>query len=381
MSEYQYYEFQAVDRPLTQQQMSELRACSSRARITPSSFVNEYQWGNFKGNPDRWMEKYFDTFLYFANWGSRWFMLRLPEKLLNGKVAEAYCGDANFLCRTKDDNVILSFQSDDEDGDWTDEEIRLASLLPVRSDLMRGDHRALYLGWLLAVQSCEVDDDDLEPPVPPGLGDLTAALDSLTEFLRIDCDLIDAAAERSSGKQDAGFSLNDIDAWVLTLPSREKDALLARMIAGAEPHLANELQQRAVQARRGGEKPTDVPRRTAGEISARAEVLAEEREKKEAEKRAREKALQERERAENRKKHLDSIAGKENDLWAEVNKLIATKQPKRYDEAMSLLRDLHDLADVQGKKAGFSSRMSALYAQHERKPSLVDRFRKAKLVK
>ena len=71
MSEYQYYEFQALDRPLTQEQMSELRAYSSRAQITPSSFVNVYHWGSFKGNPEKWMEKYFDAFLYLANWGTR----------------------------------------------------------------------------------------------------------------------------------------------------------------------------------------------------------------------------------------------------------------------------------------------------------------------
>ena len=50
MSEYQYYEFQAVDRPLTQDQMSDLRAYSSRVQITPSSFVVVYNWGDFKGN-------------------------------------------------------------------------------------------------------------------------------------------------------------------------------------------------------------------------------------------------------------------------------------------------------------------------------------------
>jgi hypothetical protein len=83
MSEYQYYEFQALDRPLTQQQVSKLRAYSSRAQITPSSFVNEYNWGDFKGDPRQWMERYFDAFLYFANWGSRRFMLRLPTKLLD----------------------------------------------------------------------------------------------------------------------------------------------------------------------------------------------------------------------------------------------------------------------------------------------------------
>lgn len=65
MSEYQYFEFQAIDRPLTQSQMQELRRYSTRATITPTRFVNEYHWGNFKGNPAAWMEKYFDAFFYW----------------------------------------------------------------------------------------------------------------------------------------------------------------------------------------------------------------------------------------------------------------------------------------------------------------------------
>ena len=57
LSEYQYYEFQAIDRPLTQSQIQELRRYSTRATITPTRFVNEYHWGSFKGNPVAWMEK------------------------------------------------------------------------------------------------------------------------------------------------------------------------------------------------------------------------------------------------------------------------------------------------------------------------------------
>ena len=40
MSEYQYYEFRAIDRPLTEEEMDELGALSSRAEITPTSFKN-----------------------------------------------------------------------------------------------------------------------------------------------------------------------------------------------------------------------------------------------------------------------------------------------------------------------------------------------------
>ncbi len=86
MSEYQYYEFQAIDRPLTEAQVRELRSCSTRAHITPTSFVNHYEWGNFKGDAQAWMETYFDAFLYLANWGTHELMLRLPPRLLDPDV-------------------------------------------------------------------------------------------------------------------------------------------------------------------------------------------------------------------------------------------------------------------------------------------------------
>ena len=60
MSEYQYYEFAAIDRPLTSEQMSRLRALSTRATITPTRFCNFYTWGAFKGDPLALMEEYFD---------------------------------------------------------------------------------------------------------------------------------------------------------------------------------------------------------------------------------------------------------------------------------------------------------------------------------
>ncbi len=51
MSEYQYYEFLALDRALTDKQRAELRSLSTRAEITATRFVNEYQWGDLKGRP------------------------------------------------------------------------------------------------------------------------------------------------------------------------------------------------------------------------------------------------------------------------------------------------------------------------------------------
>jgi hypothetical protein len=62
LSEYQYLEFRAIDRPLTKKALAELRSYSTGAKITPTTFVNEYSWGNFKGDADLWMPKYLDAF-------------------------------------------------------------------------------------------------------------------------------------------------------------------------------------------------------------------------------------------------------------------------------------------------------------------------------
>lgn len=90
MSEYQYYEFLAVDRPLSEAQRAQLRALSTRAEITATRFTNEYQWGDFRGDPRKMMEQYFDAHLYFANWGTRRLMLRVPRAALDIKTAEQY---------------------------------------------------------------------------------------------------------------------------------------------------------------------------------------------------------------------------------------------------------------------------------------------------
>jgi len=67
MSEYQYYDFLAVDRPLTSEEMARLRALSTRATITPARFTNFYTWGDFKGDPLAMVKQYFDAFVYVAN--------------------------------------------------------------------------------------------------------------------------------------------------------------------------------------------------------------------------------------------------------------------------------------------------------------------------
>ena len=55
-------------------------------KILKNSFINEYNWGDFRGSPKALMERYFDAFLYVASWGSRQLMFRLPREQLDAKT-------------------------------------------------------------------------------------------------------------------------------------------------------------------------------------------------------------------------------------------------------------------------------------------------------
>ncbi|HSU13045.1 hypothetical protein [Longimicrobium sp.] len=375
MSEYQYYEFQAIDRPLIREEMRTLRGISSRATITPGRFVNEYNWGSFKGNAFQLMELYFDAFLYFANWGTHELMLRLPSRVLDAKTAGLYCPGDLASSSVRGDHVILAFTSEDEGADWLGEDDGvLASILPVRAEIASGDHRALYLGWLLYALTEGAEDHETEPPVPPGLGELTAAQEAFADFLRIDDDWIAAAAELSPAMR-AEPDGEQVRAWVAALGEAEKTDLLVRVARGEGGLVAAELTAR-MRARLGAPAGASAPR-TVGELREAAERRAEERSRAAAERAAREKARKDAEMAAARERYLDGLAGMEREMWAKVEEMIATKQPKRYDEAVALLVDLRDLGARDGRAEEVLARIEEIRVRHEKKPSFLQRLAKA----
>ncbi|MDB4960511.1 MAG: hypothetical protein JWP01_510 [Myxococcales bacterium] len=262
MSEYQYYEFQAIDRALTTKEIAILRSCSTRATITPTSFVNHYEYGSFKGDEDEWMDRYFDAFMYTANWGTNVLKLRLPAEQLPLSEVQAYAADNVLDARKKRGNVIVTFASDDETVDSNEEQSSLSSLVSIRHELLRGDRRALYLGWLAGVQNEVVDEDELEPEVPAGLRQLSATLAALVEFLRIDESLV-AVASRKSAPLPPAPSRRAVTKWVKQLPAPTKDALLARIV-NDDPAAASEVRQKFHSDQRPIARSAQRKPRTAG---------------------------------------------------------------------------------------------------------------------
>lgn len=205
MRERQVYEFVAVDRPLSEQERMELRAVSTRAEISSTRLWNEYHWGDLKADPRELLARYFDVHLYTAGWGERRLLVRLPADRVDVAAWRPYLGARCDVLVKIGAHYVLELSSDADCDGYDVDEVEVAdgaALLGVRVALLGGDMRVPYLAWLLAVQGGGVADDVREPPVPPGLDMLPAPLAALVEFLRIDLDLLAAAA--AGGERTAG---------------------------------------------------------------------------------------------------------------------------------------------------------------------------------
>jgi hypothetical protein len=386
MSEYQYYEFLAVDRPLTAAEQAEVRQLSTRARITATSFTNEYEWGDFKGSPGQMMQRYYDAHLYFANWGTHRIMLRLPRTLLDPEIAGQYCVDGQVNMSTTREYVILDLTSEDESGEWVEgAEDSLAAIVGVRSELAAGDLRPLYLAWLSAYGGWEPDEDgfggededDLEPPVPAGLGSLTAAQRALADFLRLDPDLLQVAAEASPGLPEVKDDPRALATHIAKLPVSDKDRLLTLVAADQAARARMELL-------RGlcgdpDEQRSSRPRRTVAELLDTAAARRLQHEQHAAAMAAARQALREQQLAAARHRHLDELAQDPETAWADAERLISTRLPAQYDAAVTLLRDLQELAQREDQAPAFARRFAALREAHLRKPNLIARFDRARL--
>ncbi len=373
--------------------MSELRGLSTRAKITPTSFTNTYNYGDFRGDPATLMERYFDAFVYVSNWGSRQLLLRVPRRFLDLEAAPPYCDDETLSLRIKGEQAVIDFSvgndgddyGDEDEDDWVEGRPWMSSPISLRDELMRGDFRALYLGGLASFRSRgwqdegewdgeEADGDDrFEPPVPPGLAKLSAPLRALAEFLRVDDELIQVASLGGADEPLAKPSIAELAHWVQGLPSAEKDAYLLRFLGEeGDVMLHAELSKRFREATtaKGSELNLAADRRTANQLLAARAALIESKDRKATERAAKARVQLDRERAEARSKYLDTLPPRESAVWLEVDTLIATKLARNYDRAVALC----DLARRSGRTSAAEARILKLRQQHGGKPSLIKRF-------
>lgn len=377
MSEYQYHEWQTIDRVLTIEEQAAVSHLSSHIDVSSSRAVVTYNWSDFRHDPRQVLLKYFDAYFYLANWGSLRLMFRFPEGILDKDDFLPYCVKEFITFDTEGNYQVLDLDFNPEDGgEWWESDASLSDFIRLRADLLEGDYRLLYLAWLKAMTiygdpdyDQEYDDEydrvayDREPPVPPGLKKLSPSLQNFVQVFEIDPFLVQAAAETS---QDLKNALSvEYSELIGHLSRAECEDFLVRLAEG-DPGVGLALRKRL-----GEFLPQEAPRsaesRTIQQLLERAKQL--------------EKAEKKRRAEASRKKHIaemKDLAAREAQVWQQVEKLLDTgrKIASVYDEATSLLEKLSQLAEFRNTRDVFRQHLHQLAQKYASRPALIDRWRK-----
>ncbi|HEX6386525.1 MAG TPA: hypothetical protein VF177_17780 [Anaerolineae bacterium] len=366
MSEYQYYEFQAIDRPLTEEEQDAVSSLSSRVDPHPRRAVFVYHYSSLRANAKELLARYYDAMFYVANWGTTRLMFRFPKELIDVKQIERYCVEHYVTCETIDDYVVLDMRWSEEGGyyDWVKGEGSLDGLITLRDDILQQDYRVLYLAWLSALHTWEIEEETIEPPVPPGLQKLTPPLRRFMEAFHVDESLVTVAAAASPTRRDVSEA--ELRQNIAALSRDECDEWLLRLAQGKEAHLSLVFQRYLLSGRETA--PMAPGRRTAAELLAMAEVEA-----------GRVSQLRAAEAEAQRIRELEALAPKAEDMWTFAEQLIQQGNSRAYDEAVQLLVKLHDLAIHKGTEAAYAKRLRRIRATYSRRQALLRRLDEASL--
>ncbi len=375
MSEYQRYEFMASDRPLTRVQLDAVNALSSHIDASSTHALIEYHWGDFKHDPIDVLHKFFDGFLYWANWGAPELALRFPHGILPVDLIDGYDLDefVTFTRYPDYDILDIHFGEMEAPDEWVDYE--LGSLIAIRDELMEGDLRALYIVWLASQhmregydeEEDEEEDEEISvPPVPPAFGTLTAAQEALAELLQVPQELLVATARHSSAAVSS--TGDDAAAWVTLLPPERQHEYLVRL-ARNEPGLSRLLVKELRELSQ--DRTTVTP--STGEHVTYARLLAESKAMKaqlEREKREQEQVA--------RQRHLQAMHDHQDDYWHQVDLAVMRSSGAGYDEAVRVLVELREAADQFKETQEFQERFRAWVRPHLRRPAFIKRLQDRK---
>jgi hypothetical protein len=374
MSEYQYYEFAAIDGPISDEGLKYARGCSSRANVSRVRWQNTYTFGDFHGSVDTLL-KHYDAHFYIANWGTVRLGLALPEGTISLEAIQPYLWEGDIdeetLTVKKIGNrcVVWWERNEEGGGGWEEGEGLINDLIGIREELMRGDFRALFLGWLADFYPDQwrdsEDGDVVTPQIPAGLDKLSPALTALIEHFPVDEDALAVAAGLSQTTSPARIPIASV---LERLSVSEMRALLERVAAGKGSGVMSELNRLSyppVQKKAG-------PKMTCREFAAKAIQAREVRLKKEAEAAS---ARRERQ-AEEREQHLASVLQRAEDIWSRLNTLMDQKIASAYDQASAQLQELHDAYAQAGDVNGFRQKLAGFRVRYSNRGAMLRRIEK-----
>ena len=120
MSGYQFYEFQTIDAPLSEQGRAIINGLSSRVELSATRAAFVYHYGDLRAKPIELLAQYFDAYLYVSNWGTKQLAFRFPADLVDVAALRPYELEYAISVTHHGDYIILDMMLNDEDGWWLD---------------------------------------------------------------------------------------------------------------------------------------------------------------------------------------------------------------------------------------------------------------------
>jgi hypothetical protein len=373
MSEYQYYEFAAIDGPISDAGLRYAENCSSRASVSRVRWQNTYTFGDFRGSEDTLL-KYYDAHFYIANWGTVRLGLAVPKGAIPAEAIRPYLRggeryEDTLTLKEIGDRCIVYWEHNDEGGggEWIEGEGIIDQFVGIREELMRGDYRALFLGWLADFHPDEPRNPEdgavVVPPIPAGLAQLSPALAELIKHFPVDPDALAVAAGLSQAGMPDRIPISTV---LEKLSVSDMRGMLARVAEGGGARVMAELNRLT-------NPPVQIPAGEAiscADFAAKTVEVREIRHKKEAKAAA---AKQQRE-AERRKQHLAAIMQRADTVWSELASLMDQKIASAYDLAAAKLQDLRDAYAQAGDLGGFQKKLAEFRLRYSNRPAMLRRI-------
>lgn len=343
MSEYQYVAFRAIDSPVSAKNLQYMHRQSSRAKITPWSFENEYHYGDFRGDAEEMLRRGYDVHLHYANFGIRRLLIRLPRGLPDPRALKPYLmrDSLRYLKDKQGPGGILAVDPFLEPGyleDLWDLDDSFERLLSLRAELLEGDLRPLYLAHLAVACDCDEDDQVREGPVPAGLQMLTDAQYALVQFYGLSDEMVAAAADKSLPLPPHADPTKDRSSWLRRQSEATKNAWLESLLADPSSSVRAEILAKYARHRDTPTWPTTPANRAITELRAAAEELAHAAKEKAKAKAARQRA----------ERHRAMAADPEKTL-RETERLAEERTVAAYTKIGQLLADLSEALEESGR--------------------------------
>lgn len=392
MSEYQYYDFYAIDKALSPAQRKKIETYSSRSSPSARRATFVYNYSNFRYEPAAVLYDFFDIAIYVANWGSRRLLMKFPANRVDFKLLQAYNYaydgggyDEYVKIYKKGKFVMIDLYANIEDSDWVEGEGLLDTFVSLREQILNGDYRVLYLAWLhfSTLSFMFKDDDDWEedeeedlqePPVPANLKKLDKSLRDFVNYWEIDEDIIASAKQRS--KAETVSKSTDLTKFISKLSAKEKNDYLVLLLSDenqAQYDLKKRLQEfvpkETKKKTKETKKKTKETRRTVAEIVANSSKEEEKRIKKA--KKAADKA---------QIKKMEEIGKEQSIMWKEVKRNAEFKTGKGYEKATAFLKDLKTYSVYAKEEKKFEKKLAAILEAYGKSLAFRRRLSKNEII-